>query len=107
MAMPMNALATIPLVRKLKSSVNDVNQVWYADDAFGAGKINRLREWWDLVNMDGPKYGYFTNANRTWLVTKQDCLSRAVVAFAHTEVKVTSEGRPYTLEQLLVQSTIS
>ena len=44
LAMPMYALATIPLIRKLKNSVNDVNQVWYADDASGAEKVNRLRE---------------------------------------------------------------
>ena len=52
--------------------MNDVNQVWYADDASGAGKINRLHEWWDLINMEGSKYGYFTNANKTWLVTKEN-----------------------------------
>ena len=63
LAMPMYALATIPLIRKLKNNANDVKQVWYADDASGAGKINRLREWWDLINTEGPKYGYFTNAN--------------------------------------------
>ena len=53
----MYALATIPLIRKLKSNVNDVNQVWYADDASGAGKIHRLRELWDLINLEGPTYG--------------------------------------------------
>ena len=31
----------------------------------------------------------------TWLVTKEDCLSRAAAAFADINVKVTSEGRPY------------
>ena len=51
----------------------------YADDASRAGKINRLREWWDPINKEGPKYGYFTDANKTWLVTKEDCLSRAAV----------------------------
>ena len=95
LAMPMYALATIPLIRKLKSKVNEVNQVWYADDASGAGKANRLREWWDLINTEGPKYGYFTNASKTWLVSKEDCLSSAAAAFADTDVKVTSEGRPY------------
>jgi len=56
----MYALATIPLIRKLKNSLNDVNQIWYADDAAAAGKVKRLREWWDLINTEGPKYGYFT-----------------------------------------------
>ena len=65
LAMPMYALATIPLIRKLKDIVNDFNQAWYADDASGAGKINRLCEWWDQINTLGPKFGYFTNANKT------------------------------------------
>ena len=33
LTMLMYALATIPLIKKLKTNVNDVNQVWYADDA--------------------------------------------------------------------------
>ena len=93
--MPMYALATIPLIRNLKDSVSDVNQVWCADDASGAEKITRLWEWWDQLNSLGPKYGYFTNACKTWLVTKKNRLSSATEAFADTDVKVTSEGRPY------------
>lgn len=95
LAMPMYALATIPLIRKLKDNVNDVSQVWFADDASGAGKVHRLREWWDQINTLGPKFGYFTNPSKTWLVTKEDHLSAASAAFADTDVKVTSEGRPY------------
>ena len=37
----MYALATLPLIRKLKSNVNDVNKVWYADDASGASMLIR------------------------------------------------------------------
>ena len=96
LAMPiMYALATIPLIRKLKNLVSDVNQVWYADDASGAGRVNRLCEWWDYINTLGPQFGYFINASKTWLVTKEDCLPNATAAFANTDVKVTSEGRPY------------
>ena len=93
--MPMYAMATIPLIKKLKDKVNDINQVWYADDASEGGKIKRLREWWDQLNAIGPKFGYFPNVSKTWLVTKEDCLSEAVVAFNDMNIKVTSEGRPY------------
>ena len=75
--------------------MNDVSQVWYVDDVSGAGKVHRLRDWWDQINTLGPKFGYFTNARKTWLVTKEDYLSAASAAFADTGVKVTSEGRPY------------
>ena len=47
--MPMYAIAAIPLIKKLQCAVDDVNQVWYADDASVAGKISRLRQWWNLL----------------------------------------------------------
>ena len=95
LVMLMYAVATIPLIRKLKDSVNEVYLMWYADNASGAGKLHELREWWDQINIAGPNFGYFTNASKTWLVTKEDYLAVAAVAFADTDMKVTSDGRPY------------
>ena len=95
LAMPMYALATIPLIKKLHKNHADVNQVWYADDASVTGKILRLREWWSQLALLGPKYGYFPNAAKTWLITKEMHLAAATSAFADTGIKVTSEGRPY------------
>ena len=95
LVMPMYALATITLIRKLKNSMNDVNHLCCADDASGAGKINRLHEWWDLINTKGLKFGYFTNTSKTWLFIKEGYLLNAVAAFADLDVKVTAEGRPY------------
>ena len=40
--MPMYALATIPLIEKLRCCLDDVSQVWYADDASSARRIVRL-----------------------------------------------------------------
>ena len=95
LAMSMYTVATLPLIMSLKSEMNDVDQVWYADDASVAGKIMRLREWWEKLTIQGPKYGYFPNAIKTWLVTKEKHHSEATAVFNDTEVKVTSEGRPY------------
>ena len=53
LAMPMYAIATIPLIKKLQCAVDDVNQVWYADDASVAGKISRRRQWWNLLSSQG------------------------------------------------------
>ena len=85
----------IPFIKKLKDKVNDISQVRYADDASRGGKIKSLREWLEQLNVIGLKFGYFPNPSKTWLDTKEDCLSEAVVAFTVTNVKVTSEGRPY------------
>ena len=95
LAAPMYALATIPLIKKLHCHLGDVSQVWYADDASAAEKITRLREWWNELASQGPKFGYFPSATKTWLVTKEKHLSTAISSFSNTGVQVTSEGRPY------------
>ena len=41
LAMPMYALATISLIKKLKGNSK---QIWYADDAAAIGRITDLRE---------------------------------------------------------------
>ena len=46
--MLMYALATVPLIERLKEKVN-VSQVWYADDASTAGKLRNLYSWWNQL----------------------------------------------------------
>lgn len=70
LAMPFYALATIPLIRKIEG---EAKQVWYADDAAAVGSIGDLRQWWDRLAKLGPSFGYFANAAKTWLVTKEHC----------------------------------
>ena len=47
LGMPMYTLATVPLIKKLPTTVK---QTWYADDTAGTGKIANLRGWWDDRN---------------------------------------------------------
>ena len=53
LAMPLYALATVPLIRKL-SFVSPIKQVWYADDATAAGSLIHLRLWWDALVHSWP-----------------------------------------------------
>ena len=92
LAMPLYAIATLPLIHSLNA---DVKQVWYADDASACGKIQALRSWWDKLVSTGPAYGYNVNAPKTWLVVKESYLSTAKQVFQDTGVNVTTEGRPY------------
>ena len=91
LAMPMYAIATIPLINKLHCNVDDVKQAWYANDASAAGKITRLREWWSHLSSHDPKFGYYANANKTWLVTKGKHLAAATASFADTGAVIGSE----------------
>ena len=93
-AMPFYALATVPLIRHLDGA-EDLKQVWYADDASATGSLTSIRSWWDELASVGPGYGYFANASKTWLVTKESHVERARELFADTDVNITSNGRPY------------
>ena len=92
LAMPMYAIATAPLIQKLNA---DVTQIWYADDASGVGRLPCLRRWWDQMNSLGPGFGYFANAVKTWLITKEEHLAKAKDTFAGTNVQITTDGKPH------------
>ena len=93
LAMPMYALATIPLINCVSGT--QTRQVLYADDAAASGTILDLRAWWDKLNSIGPDFGYYANPLKTWLVTKEQHLSQARSVFGSTDVNITSHGRPY------------
>ena len=89
----MYALATVPLIQKLSSS-SQVIQTWYADDVSAAGQLCNIRIWWEHINKMGPKFGYFPNGAKSWLVVKNDCLLEASELFKDTNIQITSKGRP-------------
>ena len=91
LAMPMYAIATIPLIRSLPG---DVQQTWYADDASTSGSLKHLRAWWDELLSLGPAYDYNANALKTWLITKQQYLQSAKEAFRGMLVNISADGRP-------------
>ena len=72
-----------------------VEQIWYADDACACGKLGALHKWWDHFCELGPSFGYFVNAVKTWLVTKDHLFQDSVSSFNGSGIRVTSDGRPY------------
>ena len=95
-AMAMYTLGTRPLIDEVgKNSTGQdfYKQVWYADDASAAGKLEGLKEWWDKVVRSGPDYGYNPNAEKTILIVKRtEDLLRAKTLFSNTGVNITCEG---------------
>ena len=94
LAMPMYALATIPLMKHLNNNANVV-QAWYADDAAASGSLPSLRKWWENLTSTGPAYGYHANALKTWLITKDPHIAKAQELFGDTQVNITTQGRPH------------
>ena len=90
LAMAMYALAIVPLIHKLRNNSPEVKQVWYADDATGAGSCEGLRQWWDQIERLGPTFGYHPNAVKTYLIIKEEHDNKAKALFADTDVLLPS-----------------
>ncbi len=92
LAMSMYAIGTLPLINELAHHV-ETQQVWFADDASDAGKLEKIKVWWDQLSGRGPAYGYFPNAAKTWLLVKDSCVQKAQELFNGTNINITTEGR--------------
>ena len=90
LAMPMYALAILPLIYQVSQSVK---QVWHADDTTATGNIQSLRPWSDDLATIGPTFGYHVNSSKTWLVTKESHYTTAVTAFQDSTVNITADGK--------------
>ena len=58
-----------------------------------AGTLRKLREWWDLLAVNGPKLGYFPKAVKTVLILKdKSLLPAAKVLFGDTGIEISCDG---------------
>ena len=69
--------------------------MWYADDATATGSLPALFSWWKKLCDSGPSYGYYANADKTWLVVKEQHLNKGEDIFKNYNINITSEGRPH------------
>ena len=67
--------------------------VAYADDFSTAGSISSLKYWWDTLCELGPKFGYFPEPKKSWLIVKSDCFDKAICVFNNTNNQITTQGR--------------
>ena len=92
-ASPWYCISLRPLITSL--STTPVKQIFFADDGAAAGKFTNLRKWWDMLCSEGPGFGYFPRADKSWLIVKPGLEEQAQAAFLGTEVRITSEGHRY------------
>ena len=94
LAMSLYAISLQPLITRLNSS-SLTKQCWYADDAAGAGPLRELRKWWDVLNEMGPSLGYYPNAKKCWLLTKQGKEDAAREVFHNTAINISTQGQKH------------
>ena len=67
----------------------------YTADLFGAGSIIGLQKNVGFYQNEGPKYGYFQEETKTWLIVKPELFSEAKQFFSNTGLNITTEGRKH------------
>ena len=68
---------------------------YYAYDFLAAGNLLDLRRWWSVLTEIGPKFGYYPEPTKTWLVVKPCASEKVESVFFGTKIKITTEGRKY------------
>ena len=95
-AMPAYGFGVLPFLALIKSGdAARVKQLAYADDIGGGAKLQVLREWWENIYENGPSFGYFPKASKSWLVVKENKFEEAKQIFEGTGINITTEGRKY------------
>jgi hypothetical protein len=92
LAMLLYGIAVLPLVRKLKNPVKWV-QNWYADDSACLAPLQMLREWFGLLMQEGPKYGYFPEPQKSYIVVHPSYVNEATSVFSDFGVKIVTGQR--------------
>ena len=96
--MSIYAIAIIPLVLMIMeimstSPDNTSKMVAYAGDFTARGTVKYLKYWCETLCELGPKFGYYPEASKTWLIVKNDFYDIANTTFKSTKINVTSNGK--------------
>jgi len=96
-AMAIYAIAIIPLLLMIMEIVTpkapSTKVVAYADDFTAGGVLKDLRTWWDTLCHLGPKFGYYPQANKSWIIVKEQYKNSASITFKDSDIKISSTGK--------------
>lgn len=79
--------------------------VWYAADATGCDKLEKLRRWFDVLLEKSPLYGYFPKPEKCILVVKEERMQEARKIFRGSKVHVKAEGSKDTGVEINCEGT--
>ena len=97
-AMAIYGIAIIPLILMIvdikHQDDSSTKTAAYADDFTAAGKITQLKKWWDTLCHLGPKFGYYPEGGKSWLIIK-GYQKYAADIFRETSIKITTDGQQH------------
>ena len=79
----------------LPAELKFTKQVAFADDVNAVGTVPSMKNYWDHISEDGPKYGYHPKASKSWIIVKPEHEASAEQLFSDSEVKVTTSGQKH------------
>ena len=65
-----------------------MKQNWYADDSACFAKLHLLKEWLDILMIEGPKFGYFPEPDKSYIVIHPDFIQEAQTVFDGMGVQI-------------------
>ena len=73
LTMPWYSVNTVIIINQLKEfNIQTFGKCGLADDAAAAGKLKPLFEWYfNELDAEGKKYGYYVNKSKSWLISKK------------------------------------
>ena len=98
-AMEVYALSVTPLIHFLSEIIftnkDRSKEEAFADDFTVARKSSKIKEYWDILQQQGPLFDYFPKPSKSYLIVKEQCYNKAVGVFMERKVIVTSEGEQH------------
>ena len=103
--MAIHGIGVIPLINMLSDILSNeycvnVNVIAYVDDFSAAGNLQDLRGWWSFLTETGPKFGYYSEPTKTWLVVNPCASEKVESVFFGTKIKITTRVQIYLGESV-------
>ena len=72
---------------------NHTKTAAHADDLTVAGPIDQIRICRNTVCRLGPKFGYFPEGNKSWIIVRENAKERAQTIFDNKKIQITTDGQ--------------
>ena len=93
LALLLYGVSLMPLIESLKDR-DTYLQTWYADDSGALGALENLVEWLSSLTENGPKYSYYPEPSKSYLVVHPNFVEKAHQLFDRFGIRIV-EGRRY------------